>query len=109
MYRILFYNMQILLYILSYEPLFICYYNISGPIVNEIFYQSHSVVVATGVRKYWLVNPDKLKVIVYDFTKEDYTIYRFDSVIPVTIWDGRCQIDFSKLYDQIRFIYERKE
>ena len=64
---------------------------------------------AAGVREYWLVDPDKLKVIVYDFTKEDYTIYGFDSVIPVAIWDGRCQIDFSKLYDQIRFIYEREE
>ena len=64
---------------------------------------------SAGVREYWLVDPDKLKVIVYDFTHEDYTIYGFDSVIPVAIWDGRCQIDFSKLYDQIRFIYEREE
>jgi hypothetical protein len=54
-------------------------------------------------------SPPQVKVIVYDFTHEDYTIYGFDSVIPVAIWDGRCQIDFRKLYDQIRFIYEREE
>jgi len=85
MYRIFFHNMQNCFLILSYEPLFICYYSICSGNVNPLF-QSLPLCA---------------------FTKEDYTIYGFDSVIPVAIRDGRCQINFSKLYDQIPFIYER--
>lgn len=62
-----------------------------------------------GVREYWIVDPDKLKVIVYDLAHEDYAIYGFDSIVPVLIWDGACSIDFQELYAYIRFMYEREE
>ncbi len=60
-----------------------------------------------GVREYWIVDPDKLKVIVYDFMKDDYSIYGFDSTIPVAIWNGDCKIDFREVYEYVRFLYEK--
>ncbi|MBQ7245299.1 MAG: Uma2 family endonuclease [Firmicutes bacterium] len=68
--------------------------------------------VASGVREYWIIDPEKETVIVYDYTdKEDnnsdiITIYTFDDKIPVAVWDGKCKIDFSKLKKQIE---EHKE
>lgn len=61
-----------------------------------------------GVREYWLIDPDKLKVIVYNFEHGDYpVIYGFDSKIPVSVWDNDCVIDFQDVYEYIRFLYER--
>lgn len=60
-----------------------------------------------GVREYWIVDPDKLKVIVYNFMKDDYSIYGFDSTIPVLIWDGDCTIDFKEVYEHVKFLYKR--
>ena len=60
-----------------------------------------------GVREYWLVDPDRRKVVVYDLEHEELpALYGFDSTIPVRIWDGQCQIDFSDIYEYIRFLYE---
>ena len=60
-----------------------------------------------GVREYWMVDPDKRNVIVYDFEHDNYLmIYGFDAKIPVNIWDGDCEIDFQEVYDYVRFLYE---
>lgn len=60
-----------------------------------------------GVREYWMVDPDKRNVIVYDFEHDNYLmIYGFDAKIPVNIWDGDCEIDFLEVYDYVRFLYE---
>lgn len=41
-----------------------------------------------GVREYWIVNPSKQTVIVYDFENEEKTNqYSFDDVIPVCIYE----------------------
>lgn len=61
-----------------------------------------------GVREYWLIDPEKLKVMVYDLEHPEFpTIYGFDSKIPVGIWGDECVIDFQEIYDYIRFLYER--
>ena len=60
-----------------------------------------------GVKEYWLIDPDKKKNIVYNFIKDDYSIYGFDSIIPVAIWDGDCQIDFNVILEAIQFLYEK--
>lgn len=61
-----------------------------------------------GVREYWMIDPIKKKVIVYDFEHEDYPIlYSFDDQVPVQIWGGECIIDFKEVYEHIRFLYER--
>ena len=59
-----------------------------------------------GVREYWLVDPDKKQVIVYDFAHDDsISVYGFDAKVPVGIFDGGCVIDFAKLYDYVSFLY----
>lgn len=60
-----------------------------------------------GVREYWMVDPAGKKVIVYDLEREEYpAIYGFDSAVPVRIWDGLYSVDFPKIYEYVRFLYE---
>lgn len=62
-----------------------------------------------GVREYWMIDPDMKKVIVYDFENEEYpVIYGFDAKVPVRIWNGECEVDFAKVYEHVKFLYERK-
>lgn len=69
-----------------------------------------SKYISAGVREYWVVDPDKKQVVVYDFQKEDYpVIYGFGGEIPVGIFDGECQIDFAEIYEYMRFLYEKEE
>lgn len=64
--------------------------------------------MSAGVREYWIVDPDKKKVIVYDFEGEDYlAVYGFDTEIPVAIFDGKCVVNFREIYDYISFLYEK--
>ena len=64
-----------------------------------------------GVKEYWMIDPKKLKVLVYDFTQEEVfpTIYGFTDKVPVRIWDDACVIDFQEVYEHIRFLYERPQ
>lgn len=58
-----------------------------------------------GVREYWLVDPDKQVVLVYDFASDNYpAIYGFDAEIPVAIWNGECKIDFREILKEIEFL-----
>lgn len=44
---------------------------------------------SAGVREYWIVNPDKKFVNVYDLEKDQVSgVYTFDDDIPVTIYPG---------------------
>lgn len=40
----------------------------------------------SGVREYWIVNPDTRAVTVYGFEKDTFDAYTFDDVIPVGIY-----------------------
>ena len=54
-----------------------------------------------------IVDPEKKKVIVYDFEQEEIPkIYGFDTQVPVGIFGGECKVDFAKIYEEIQFIYE---
>ncbi len=65
---------------------------------------------AAGVREYWMVDPDKKKVVVYDWNKSDMpVVYGFDAKVPVGIFDGECEIDFAEIYEEIAFLYEKEE
>lgn len=56
-----------------------------------------------GVREYWIVMPRELKIRVYFFEKSDTPIeYSFMDKIPVGIWEGRCKVDFSRIYEKIK-------
>ena len=58
-----------------------------------------------GVREYWIVDPDKKQVIVYVLNEEDGivfpSVYDFNDIVPVAIWDGRCKVDFSGIDTEI--------
>ena len=42
----------------------------------------------SGVREYWIVDPEKEVVNVYDMPKEEMAEYRFGDEIPVHIYEG---------------------
>ena len=47
---------------------------------------------AAGVREYWIVDPKKKRVLVYDFEHTDFpALYTFMDQIPVGIFDGECR------------------
>ncbi len=49
---------------------------------------------SSGVKEYWIVDPDKEKVIAYQFEEELYPlVYGFDMPVPVGIFQGECRID----------------
>lgn len=59
-----------------------------------------------GVKEYWIIDPKKLKVIVYEFAPEyDVTTYSFHDLIPVRIYDGDLEIDFQTIYQRIQGMY----
>lgn len=55
-----------------------------------------------GVREYWMIDPDKRQIIVYEFdttggADDNISIYGFQDKIPVRIYDGKLKIDFAKI------------
>ena len=63
-----------------------------------------------GVREYWIVDPDRRKVVVYDLAQDELpVIYGFEDSSPVGIFNGECRIDFSEIWNYIRFLYEQKK
>lgn len=49
-----------------------------------------------GVREYWMIDPDKRKVVTYNLATMDIPmIYGFTEDIPVGIWDNKCMINLS--------------
>ena len=60
----------------------------------------------TGVREYWLVDPDHKKIMVYDLENSDFPkIYTFDDRIPVGIFDGDCIIDMQEITRESEFFF----
>lgn len=60
-----------------------------------------------GVREYWIVDPQKRRIIVYNFEDPDIMhIYTFQDKIPVGIWDGKCVIDFAEISKEISYLYD---
>jgi len=63
-----------------------------------------------GVREYWIVDPDKKKILVYYFEDDDMPmLYGFDSIVPVNIYQGECVIDFKEIFSYIEFLYDRTD
>ena len=62
-----------------------------------------------GVREYWLIQPEDKRVLVYFFEASiDPVEYRFGQKVPVRIWEGKCEVDFQEIWEQIRFLYEEE-
>ncbi|MBO4337411.1 MAG: Uma2 family endonuclease [Lachnospiraceae bacterium] len=55
-----------------------------------------------GVREYWIVDPKKREVLVYNFKEDiDLKVYSFNDTIPVGIYDGNLTIDFSLVLQEL--------
>ena len=60
-----------------------------------------------GVREYWVVIPEEKTLFVYEFEKSDDPVhYTFEDTVPVGIWDGKCKIDFKRIYKKMEFMYQ---
>ena len=56
-----------------------------------------------GVNEYWIVDPEKEKIMAYVFEEDCLpTQYTFDDIIPVGISGGGCSIDFSRIKKRLR-------
>ena len=56
-----------------------------------------------GVREYWIVDPENLRVIAYYFEENDLpTLYTFEDAIPVKISDGECSVDFKRILTAVQ-------
>lgn len=63
-----------------------------------------------GVREYWMVDPSKKRIYVYEFDKSELpVVYTFEDCVPVGIWDGKCVVDFREIYEFVRFLDEMEE
>lgn len=59
------------------------------------------------VREFWIIDPEKKLVQVYEFEKSDFpTTYTFEDKIPVGIFGGECEVDFGMINEYIAFLYE---
>lgn len=55
-----------------------------------------------GVREYWMIDPDKRKLIVYQFEAELYpAVYGLTGKVPVGIYEGRLLIDLDQVAEAI--------
>ncbi|MCC8046691.1 MAG: Uma2 family endonuclease [Clostridiales bacterium] len=52
---------------------------------------------AAGVREYWIIDSEKDSITVYNFKDENGGSYTMSDVVPVGIYNGDLQIDFSTL------------
>lgn len=65
---------------------------------------------AAGVKEYWIVDPAKRKVLTYNFQEGDWpSIYGFEDKIPVHIFPEPWEMDFSEIYNYIKFMYEKPD
>ena len=49
-----------------------------------------------GVREYWIVDPTKNQIMVYDFENDDYEQYSFSEIVKVRIYDD-FEINFTTI------------
>lgn len=64
-----------------------------------------------GVREYWLVYPEEQRVVVFRDLPENTIpcLFSMQGTVPVGIWEDDCRIDFAKIVEESRVLYERPE
>ena len=56
-----------------------------------------------GVREYWIVDPEKEKVMVCDLEHDEYPeVCEFSDRVPLGISGGRCSVDFARIREVLR-------
>ena len=66
----------------------------------------HSKYAAAGVREYWLIDPDKKKIVVYDLENEELPVVYGLKIVYLWNIPGECEIDFSEIYESVKFLYQ---
>ena len=57
-----------------------------------------------GVKEYWIIDPNKKTVMVYDFRNGlEINTYTFEDKIPVLIYDGKLEINMKEIDEYISF------
>ena len=56
---------------------------------------------SSGVREYWIVDPDKKQIIVYNFVNDDMTPYTFTDSVKVGIYEDLV-IDFDEITKDLK-------
>ena len=60
-----------------------------------------------GTKEYWIVDPDRQKIIVYILENgPDPFIYTFQDTVPVGIFNNQCIVDMKEIWKEIAFLYE---
>ena len=61
----------------------------------------------SGVREYWIVEPEQKRVFTYDFQREGMlpSLHSFEEAVPVSIFDGACAVDFAEIYRENEFLF----
>ena len=76
---------------------------------KDMFIKAHKYLDA-GVREYWLVDPERKRVMVYNYEDKEYAeypaIYTFENEVPVHIFDGKCIVDFKEISEYLQFLYK---
>ncbi|MBQ3913488.1 MAG: Uma2 family endonuclease [Lachnospiraceae bacterium] len=76
-----------------------------GNVITDVLIKMRKYQNA-GVREYWIVFPDEKQIMAYDFEHGHAPqVYSFDDCVPVSIWDGKCMVDFAYIYSQVEFMY----
>ena len=60
----------------------------------DYFIKSYQYQTA-GVKEYWIVDPQKDKVMVYRFDQDDVNTYDFTDEIPVGIYEGDLKSEWN--------------
>lgn len=56
-----------------------------------------------GVREYWIIDPERKKVTVYDFEHDELpATHPFHETVPVLISQGKCSVDFNKVEEMLQ-------
>ncbi len=57
-----------------------------------------------GVREYWIVDAEKKRVQIYDLEHSNMEEHSFSDKVPVGIYEGDLEIDFSEIYLDDRIV-----
>ena len=73
-------------------------------------YRKLAEYARAGVREYWVVDPERLKIIVYDLEHDGIPVlYGFEDTVPVGISGGECRIDFARVYEKVKRYLEEDD
>lgn len=65
-----------------------------------------------GVREYWEIDPEEKLIQVYVFDdsgKAETCFYSFNEKVPVSIWNGNCEVDFAEVSEAVSYLDKVKK